>query len=505
MSISILRILFIAFSAMCIMTMFQFNHTEKAGPTAIAAVVFAAFTLGLGGFAAYALRYRLRFGKFASEPDRILFHRGTILGCIPSLVPVRLSQVREQEFAQRPAGSIPFVRWHFIDDEPDRTRVHQDEEYIKRFGWLYARYRLSRWWYFIFWLGYQFLRACFIGGATTNPLAQVFGLFIVDILSLVVIAAINPYEGQRNTAVAVWLLGINKVTTTGLSVAFLPDFNLDRIVATVIGVVIIVIQALLTIAVMVLIILSGISSWMSLTRNREFFSSERLEGVRIKYFEHIADKALDKATPPKERSRSKRSSSEADEKVAELPREPHFTVTNVRRVSKIEDEDDDYLAEMEPHHAAPSAFTPRPLNRANRTNSVSSRHSVSSLPRRARSHRASWSSKDFTPWQTEMERPGTALANRLTGSQTPNHSTTNVAGALKNQASFTSFKASETPIPGSRPMTPAQEVSEEVTVGERDPSREMAQVELAHKTAETCEEHGNKKADLKDAATDERR
>lgn len=457
---SLLRFALMAFFAICVMTMFQFNHAAKAGPTVIAAIVFAIFTFGLSGLGAYALHSRLRLGNFASEPDRIQFHRGRILGCVPWFVPIRMSQLREQEFAQRPLGSIPFVRWHFVDEQPDRTRVHQDEPYIKRFGWLFARYRLSRWWYFIFWMGYQFVRACFIGGATTNPLAQVFGLFIVDILSLVVIAAVNPYEGQRNTVIAVWLLGLSKVATTGLSVAFLPDFNLDRISATVVGVVIIVIQALLVIAVLIMVILSSISSWMSLTRNREYFPFERLEGIRIKYFEHIAAKALDRTTPPQQdRSRSKRSSAETDEKA--LPMQPHFSVANVRRISKIEDEDNDYFPVLEPNTGAPSTFSPRPINRTSRANSAGSRHSVSSLPRAARGHRASWSSRDFASW-AEMERPGTALASRLNGGQTPERSTTNVAETLGRQVSVASLRASEIPIPESRPMTPTKDDAEGV-------------------------------------------
>lgn len=477
--VALLRTLFIAFFSMSVMTMFQFAHRGRAGPTAIAAIVFVFFLVGVGGLAVYALRSRLRFGRFASEPDRILIHRGKILGCIPFLVPGRLSQLREKESPDKPLGSLPFVHWHFVDEDPSRPKAHQDEPYIKRFGWLSARYRVSRWWYFIFWLGYQFTRACFIGGGTTNPLAQIFGLFILDILSLVVIAAIKPYEGQRNTAVAVWLLGLTKIATTGLSIAFLPDFQIDRILATVVGVVIIVIQALLTIAVMILIIIGGISSWMSLTRNHEYFSSERLEGVRIKYFEHIAVRALDKEAPPKEKtkskSKSKRSSSDTDDKPPGPPKEPYFSVNSVRRLSKIEDEADDYVTEMGPNNPAATAAATtviRPVNRVNRTSSMSSRHSVSSLPRGARVHRASWSSRDFASWQTEMERPGSGLAQRLSsGTPTPNQSTTNVAEVLRRQTSVSSFRGAGI----SRPMTPTQEAHEEKeekdeveTAGNRD-------------------------------------
>ncbi|ORY60642.1 uncharacterized protein BCR38DRAFT_487697 [Pseudomassariella vexata] len=458
----LLRTLFIAFFSMMVLAMFQISHHGRAGPTALAAIIFVFFMLGVGGLAIYALNFRLRFGKFASEPDRILVQRKTVWKFLPWLVPVRHSQLKEKESVQKPIFSLPFVHWHFMDNDKDRTKVHQDEPYLKRFGWLSARYRLSRWWYFIVWLGYQLIRACFIGGATSSPLAQIYGLFVVDVLSLIIIAAFRPYEGQRNTALAVWLLGLTKIATTGLSIAFLPRFGIDRILATVIGVVIIVMQALLTIAVLILIILGSISSWMSLTRNREYFPSQRLEGVRIKYFEHLERRALDKEAPKKEKPTAKLNPPEPEDKLPDLPKEPYFSVNSVRRISKIEDEDDDFIAEMEPVNASGPSTTPHPLNRTRRVDSVSSRHSVSSLPRGARVHRVSWSSRDFNSWQTtELDRPGTTLAKRLSG-HAPSLSETNITGVLKNQASESSFRAYGTVVAGSRPMSPTLEQEERV-------------------------------------------
>ncbi|KAI2464759.1 TRP-domain-containing protein [Annulohypoxylon bovei var. microspora] len=466
--IAVLRTLFIAFFSITTLAMFQFAIRGSAGPTAIAAIIFVVFLLGMGGLVLYALRLRFRSGTFSTGPDRILLRRGKIFGCLPCVVPVRLSQLREEELGEKPVGSLPFVRWHFIDNNPSRTNVHQDEEYIKRFGWLSARYRLSRWWYFTFWLAYQFVRGCFLGGAAGNPLAQVFGLFIVDILALVIIAALNPYEGQRNTTLAVWLLGLTRVATTGLSIAFLPDFSLNRIIVTVIGVIIIVIQALLTIAVMILIIIGGISSWMSLSRNREYFSSEMLEGVRIRYFEHIAQRATDVPPPPKPKPKSKAESKpSSSDGFPELPKEPYFTVTSVRRAPKIEDEDDDYLAEINPP-LIPGGATPAPgpMRRASRSASVSSRHSVSSLPRGARVHRASWSSRDFTQGQPDQDRP-TAHVRQISGG--PGHvraNSPNIAAVLQAKPSVGSLRAG-TSVPGSRPMTPTKEVPEaESSLGE---------------------------------------
>lgn len=463
LSLAVLRTLFIAFFSLTTLAMFQFAIHGSVGPTAIAAVVFIIFMVGMGGLVLYALHFRLRFGTFSVDPDRILLRQGKLMGFIPCVIPVRLSQLREEELREKPTGSLPFVRCHFVDNDPNRKNVHQDEPYIKRFGWLSARYRLSRWWYFAFWLIYQFIRACFLGGGAGNPLAQVFGLFIVDILAFVIIAAINPYEGQRNTALAVWLLALTRVATTGLSIAFLPDFNLNRIVATVIGVVIIVIQALLTIALMILIILGGISSWMSLSRNREYFTSQRLEGVRIRYFEHIAQRATDQPPPPKPKPDPKtESNSGSKEEFPDLPKEPYFKVTSIRRAPKIEDEDDDYLADMNPPPIpGGTAAYSGPMKGRTRTASVSSRHSVSSLPRAARVHRASWSSRDFSQWQAEQDRPSPALVRRMSGG--PGHLRSNsmkATSGLRAQSSVSSFRTSGTPVPGSRPVTPVQEVAE---------------------------------------------
>ncbi|KAI1101634.1 TRP-domain-containing protein [Jackrogersella minutella] len=482
LTLAVLRTMFIAFFSITTLAMFQFTIRGSAGPTAIAAIVFVIFMVGMGGLVIYALHFRLRFGTFAVDTDRILLRWGKILGCLPCIVPVRVSQLKEKELVEKPVGSLPFIRWHFIDSDPDRKNVHEDEPYVKRFGWLSARYRLSRWWFFAFWLTYQFVRACILGGGAGNPLAQVFGLFVVDIIAFVVIAALNPYEGQRNTALAIWLLAITRVVTTGLSIPFLPDFNLNRIIVTVIGVVIIVIQAFLTIAVMILIILGGISSWMSLSRNREYFSSENLEGVRIRYFEHIEQRATDEPPPPKPKSKlisklTLKSKPEPKpsslEEFPELPKEPYFAVTSVRRAPKIEDEYDDYIGEIGLNRTTGGASpTPGPVGRTSRPASVSSRHSVGSLPRGARVHRPSWSSREFSQWQADQDRHSPDLVRRLSSGQ--GHiraSSANIAGVLQGQPSASSLRTG-TPGPGSsRPMTSARKAPEgelgEVREGEK--------------------------------------
>ena len=404
---ALLRTLLIGFFTMMTLALFQFSARGPAGPTAVAAIVFVIFLAGLGGITAYACYFRLRDGKFEVGPDTVRLERGTIFKKVPFVVTTRASQLGEQETADRRylLGTIPFFRIKFTENDPNRAPVHQDEAFIKRFGWLAARYRRSRWWFFAVYVGYLFVRACFVGGAVRSPLAQVYGLFIFEILALLVIIKMNPFEGNRNTAIAIWMLSISKIVTTGLSIAFLPDFNLNRIVATVLGAIIIVVQGFLAVAVLILIALGMISSWMSLSRNREKFPG-LLEQSRIRYFEHIDARAGDLPPPPKKKKEKKK---KEEEKQPE-PIQPYFNVRDVRRAPKIEDET--AIPEgLEP--AGPPGLSSAAASiRRSRANSASSRCSVASIPRPNRAHRTSWSSKDFAQWDAEMSRGDSARTSR---------------------------------------------------------------------------------------------
>ncbi|RSL64418.1 hypothetical protein CEP53_004073 [Fusarium sp. AF-6] len=401
MAAGLLRTLFIAFFTMMTLTTYQFTLGAPAGPKAIAAVIFAMF-LGLAALAAYACAVRLREGKYEVVSDSIRFEEGKLFKKVPFIAATLESSIGEEEQAQKPRlfGSMAVRRIRFTDNDPNRTNVHQDVGYIKRFGWLSARYRRTRWWFFAVYLAYQFIRACFIGGGRGNPLAQVYGLFIFEVLALVAIIKMKPFEGSRNTTAAIWLLSISKIITTGFSIAFLPSFNLSRIVATAFGMIIIVVQAFLAVAVMVLIVLGMISTWMSLSRNREEFP-KNLDPIRVRYFEHMEVRAGDLP-------RSKEL-----EKIPEPPK-PTFRVNSVRRERKVVEDNSFPILEGTggdvPDHPM------HPLNRRSRANSASSRHSVNSLPRSGRTHRASWSSKDFAEWDAEMNRGDTARISRMRSS-----------------------------------------------------------------------------------------
>ncbi|OCL03143.1 TRP-domain-containing protein [Glonium stellatum] len=400
---AVLRSLFIGFFMITFLCLFQFTYMGASGVLAIAAIVFVVMFVGMFGLAAYACFYRIKFGNYVSKPDRLNLERRRVLKIIPWYSFTRASeQLNDEEKIY--AGSIPW--WHVSPAAPESTKsIHEDEDYIKKFGWLTSRFRRTRWWFFVVWLVYEFIRACFYAGASGHPMTQVFGLLVVEFIAFIAVIIIRPFEGQRLNAIVVYLLGFSKVATLALSAAFDVRFNLPRIPTTVIGIVIIVIQGILTIVLLIAIALGAISSYMSVMRNRDEFKPKRWIPLREKYFKHLDQAQKDVPPPPP-----------PPPPVPEEPKGPYFNVNSIRRVPKIEDEDPEFVAEiggdastsqislgmMGKHEAFPEIPT-----RASRAGSIRSQMSHSSLPHGARVHRASWSSRDFSDFHAH-ERKRTA-------------------------------------------------------------------------------------------------
>ena len=378
----VLRMCFIAFFMMTYLALFQFTLGGATGVQTLAAVVFALFVICMSGLAAYALWYRLRFEKFVSQSARLNMVRKS-----ENLQPASNKTESEEKgngIQPTSAISVPWWRLHFTDFDSERPHVHDDEDYTIKFGWLASRFRRSKWWFFAFWLVYELVRACFYGGAAGRALTQVFGLLAWEIIAFVAIVLMKPFESNRLNLLMVYLLGFSKVSTVALSSAFDGQFRLSRILTTVIGVIIIVIQGLLTICLMIAIVLGALSSYMSITRYRGDIKPRSWLSNRNRYFAHMDLKATDKPAPPPPRPAT-----------PESPKEPYFSVTAVRREHKIEDEhrsDEDleeYLQEQR------MSVDPNTEKRLCRTMSMRSRTSTSNLPYGARKHRASWSVRDF--------------------------------------------------------------------------------------------------------------
>lgn len=148
---------------------------------------------------------------------------------------------------------------------------------------------------------------------------------------------------------------------------------------------------------LIAVVVGAITSWMSVRRYKETenFHPRKLANKRTKYFAQIEQKSTD---TPLEKVKP------AEPVVVADKSEKYFSVTSIRRETKIEDDDivednfpleeveekmpEEQRASMETHNVRAS----RPASRAH---SVRSQRSASNLPYGARRHRQSWSTHDF--------------------------------------------------------------------------------------------------------------
>ncbi|KAL9106636.1 MAG: hypothetical protein Q9227_008356 [Pyrenula ochraceoflavens] len=432
------RAFFVGFFMFMVLTMFQFTLSASVGVTVLAAIVFFIFYMGMMATAAYAMFYRLRGGRYAVEMDRLNVEKKKILGVVPWWSVTRDSKVGESQGSKPVSNSLPWRRVHFLDNNPERAQVHEDHDYIIRFGWLAARFRRTKWWAFSLWLVYEFVRACFYGGAAGHPLTQVFGLLVVECIAFLAIIWLRPFESTRLNLIMIYCLGFSKVTTVALSAAFDIQFNLGRILTTVLGVVIIVIQGILTIFLLIAITLGAVSSYMSITRYREDFHPKSWAENRGRYFKHIDRKATDLPPPPPSPPPPE----------PEKPKEPYFSVTNVTRQLKIEDEDEDAASDLGRNESR-SSLPHLAGGELGRAPSLYSQ-SMSNLPYGARRHRASWSTRDFEQMQSpeQQQAPAAPWTMHPRMSDIDLHET-----ARRHRAS--SIKSSGSPVAADAPPLPA--------------------------------------------------
>ena len=416
-----LRTCYIAFFMIMFLTIFEFTYQSSAGVKAVAAIVFFIFILVVPGAAAYGCYYKVHFTGSGQDTQGAHVEHKKLLGAIPWAgwkKPVSSGQHEAERTNKTKKSSKHFWKRKstassIIVSTDDVDNIHDNDDYTMKFGWLSSRFRRTRWWFFTVWIFYEFLRAVFYAGASGYALAQVFGLLIIEFLAFVYIIWARPFEGRRLNVIVVYLLGFSKVASVALSAAFDVHFNLARITTTVIGIIIVIIQGVLTVVTMIAVIVGAISSYMSVSRNHENFRPRKWHGIREKYFNH-----LDSVVNDLPREKKPKATAEAQVKT-EAPKEG-FEVKGMRRLAKIEDDDEEFASEMrtqDPNasylsleHRLPTlanASDPALAARGSgiitpgRRSRAPSVQSQTSLPFGARASRPSWNTRDFSPTGAE--------------------------------------------------------------------------------------------------------
>ncbi|KAF8629196.1 hypothetical protein AX17_005781 [Amanita inopinata Kibby_2008] len=129
------------------------------------------------------------------------------------------------------------LRFAYMSSPP---LLYSQQRIAASHGPLYARYRVSRYWFFAPFLIASTVKSVFIAFAKANGEAQIIGIMIVESLLLLALGFLRPFETRSANLFSIFL-GIVRLVCSGLLIAFLERLRVNAIPRVLIGFVIVVI------------------------------------------------------------------------------------------------------------------------------------------------------------------------------------------------------------------------------------------------------------------------
>lgn len=141
--------------------------------------------------------------------------------------------------------------------EGDNSALYDDKETWRKYSIFYENYKRNYWWIFVPAIVYAFARGCVIAGADGHGLAQAAGQLIVEALLLCVLLWARPYSlGSGN-----WInitIQVVRVLSVVCILVFVEELGMSQTTKTVTGLVLVVVQAVLTGVLAILIAVNAI-------------------------------------------------------------------------------------------------------------------------------------------------------------------------------------------------------------------------------------------------------
>lgn len=141
--------------------------------------------------------------------------------------------------------------------EGDNSALYDDKDTWRKYSIFYENYKRSYWWIFVPAIIYAFARGCVIAGADGHGLAQAAGQLIVEALLLCVLLWARPYSLKSGN----WInctIQVVRVLSVACILVFVEELGMSQTTKTVTGLVLVVVQAVLTGVLAILIAVNAI-------------------------------------------------------------------------------------------------------------------------------------------------------------------------------------------------------------------------------------------------------
>ncbi|KAF2742695.1 TRP-domain-containing protein [Sporormia fimetaria CBS 119925] len=145
----------------------------------------------------------------------------------------------------------------FKKAEGDPSALYENKEVWRKYSIFYENYKKSYWWLFIPLIVYMFARGCVIAGADGHGLAQAAGQLIIEAILLCLLIWIRPYSLKSGNWINI-SIQVVRVLSVVCILVFVEELGVAQTTKTATGLVLVVVQAVLTAILAILILVNAI-------------------------------------------------------------------------------------------------------------------------------------------------------------------------------------------------------------------------------------------------------
>lgn len=141
--------------------------------------------------------------------------------------------------------------------EGDTTALYDDKEVWVKYSLFYESYKKSYWWIFVPVIIYMFVKGCIIAGADGHGLAQTAGQLIVESLLFIILLWYRPFSLKSGNWINIFIQVVRVLSVVCILV-FVEELGVAQTTKTITGLVLVVMQAVLTAVLAILIAVNAI-------------------------------------------------------------------------------------------------------------------------------------------------------------------------------------------------------------------------------------------------------
>ncbi|KAK4548882.1 hypothetical protein LTR36_008655 [Oleoguttula mirabilis] len=141
--------------------------------------------------------------------------------------------------------------------EGDAGKLYEDKENWLRYNLFYENYKKSYWWMFLPVIIYMFARGAIIAGANGHGLIQTCGQMVVEALMLMFLLWTRPFQRKSGVWINIIIQTVRVISVVCILV-FVEELGISQTTKTITGIVLIVVQGVLTGVLAILIAVNSL-------------------------------------------------------------------------------------------------------------------------------------------------------------------------------------------------------------------------------------------------------